>query len=190
MRGFEPRRRAKRGERTKAEVAGMAIEWEDGAARMGGVALIQIEGPLSRCAGWWSMGYDEILEAHDEACRSDARAGLQVMHSPGGYLSGLNETAKEIEAMWPASDEPRWEDQPPSEVASLIYSRTRHYFSTSQDAHRLGARWVHENAVELDRLWARQEVAKRAKQIEKLQSEIASLRRDYIDIDEEEDEAA
>ena len=92
---------------------------------------------------------------------------------------------KEIEAMWPAADEPRWEDEPPSEVASLIYSRTRHYFSTSQDAHRLGARWVHENAVELDRLWARQEVAKRSKRIEKLQSEIASLRRDYIDIDEE-----
>ena len=106
MRGFEPRRRAKRGERTKAEVAGMAIEWEDGAARMGGVALIQIEGPLSRCAGWWSMGYDEILEAHDEACRSDARAGLQVMHSPGGYLSGLNETAKEIEAMWRKAGKP------------------------------------------------------------------------------------
>ena len=97
---------------------------------------------------------------------------------------------KAIEAMWPASEEPRWEDEPPSEVASLIYSRTRHYFSTNQDAHRLGARWVAENAVELDRLWARQEVAKRAKQIEKLQSEIAGLRRDYIDIDEEEDEAA
>lgn len=97
---------------------------------------------------------------------------------------------KEIEATWPASEEPRWEDEPPSEVASLIYSRTRHYFSTSQDSHRLGARWVYENAVELDRLWARQEVAKRAKRIEKLQSEIASLQRDYIDIDEEENEAA
>ena len=106
MRGFEPRRRAKRGERTKAEVSGMAIEWEDGAARMGGVALIQIEGPLSRCAGWWSMGYDEIVEAHDEACRSDARAGLQVIHSPGGYLSGLNEAYKEIAAMWRAAGKP------------------------------------------------------------------------------------
>ncbi len=99
MRGFEPRRRAKRGEKANAEVSGMAIEWEDGAARMDGVALIQIEGPLSRCAGWWSMGYDEILEAHDEAFRSDARAVLQVVHSPGGYLSGLDETAAEIEAM-------------------------------------------------------------------------------------------
>ena len=95
---------------------------------------------------------------------------------------------KEIEAMWPASEEPRWEDEPPSEVASLIYSRTRHYFSTNQDAHRLGARWVAENAVELDRLWAKQEVAKRAKRIEKLQSEIASLQRDYIDIEDEEEE--
>ena len=106
MRGFEPRRRPRRGESSKAEVAGMAIEWEDGAARMGGVALIQIEGPLSRCAGWYSMGYDEIVEAHDEACRSDARAGLQVMHSPGGYLSGLNEAAKEIEAMWRKAGKP------------------------------------------------------------------------------------
>ena len=96
---------------------------------------------------------------------------------------------KAIEATWPASEEPRWEDEPPSDVASLIYSRTRHYFSASQDAHRLGARWVHENAVELDRLWARQEVAKREKQIEKLRSEIASLQSEYIDIDEE-DEAA
>ena len=106
MRGFEPRKRPRRGESSKAEVAGMSIEWEDGAARMGGVALIQIEGPLSRCAGWYSMGYDEIVEAHDEACRSDARAGLQVMHSPGGYLSGLNEAAKEIEAMWRAAGKP------------------------------------------------------------------------------------
>ena len=95
---------------------------------------------------------------------------------------------KAIEAMWPAFDKPSWEEKPPSEVASLIYSRTRHYFSTSQDAHRLGARWVAENAVELDRLWARQEVAKRAKRIEKLQSEIASLQRDYIDIEDEEEE--
>jgi ClpP class serine protease len=77
----------------------MAIEWEDGAARMGGVALIQIEGPLSRCAGWWSMGYDEILEAHDEAFRSDARAVLQVHHSPGGYISGLDETERELSKM-------------------------------------------------------------------------------------------
>lgn len=99
MRGFEPRRRAKRGERTKAEVSGMAIEWEDGAARMGGVALIQIEGPLSRCAGWWSMGYDEILEAHEEAFLSDARALLQVHHSPGGYISGLDETERELAKM-------------------------------------------------------------------------------------------
>ena len=99
MRGFEPRKRAKRGERSKAEVSGMAIEWEDGAARMGGVALIQIEGPLSRCAGWWSMGYDEILEAHDEAFRSDARALLQVHHSPGGYVSGLDETERELAEM-------------------------------------------------------------------------------------------
>lgn len=106
MRGFEPRRRPRRGESSKVEVAGMAIEWEDGTARMGGVALIQIEGPLSRTAGWYSMGYDEIVEAHDEACRSDARAGLQVMHSPGGYLSGLNEAAKEIEAMWRKAGKP------------------------------------------------------------------------------------
>ena len=99
LRGFGPRKRSRRGEKSKAEVSGMAVEWEDGAARMGGVALIQIEGPLSRCAGWWSMGYDEILEAHDEAFRSDARAVLQVVHSPGGYLSGLDETAAEIETM-------------------------------------------------------------------------------------------
>ena len=99
MRGFEPRKRPRRGERSKAEVAGMSIEWEDGAARMGGVALIQIEGPLSRCAGWYSMGYDEILEAHDEAFRSDARALLQVHHSPGGYVSGLDGTEREIAEM-------------------------------------------------------------------------------------------
>ena len=99
MRGFEPRKRPRRGERSKAEVAGMSIEWEDGAARMGGVALIQIEGPLSMCAGWYSMGYDEILEAHDEAFRSDARALLQVHHSPGGYVSGLDGTEREIAEM-------------------------------------------------------------------------------------------
>ena len=99
MRGFEPRKRPRRGESSKAEVAGMAIEWEDGAARMGGVALIQIEGPLSRCAGWYSMGYDEIVEAHDEAFRSDARALLQVHHSPGGYVSGLDEAERELVEM-------------------------------------------------------------------------------------------
>ena len=93
---------------------------------------------------------------------------------------------KEIEAVWPADDEPRWEDEPPSEAASIIYSRTRHYFSTSQDSHRLGARWVIENAAELDKLWASQEVARRSKAIEKLQKEMAELRRDYIDIDDEE----
>ena len=97
MRGFEPRKRPRRGESSKAEVAGMAVEWEDGAARMGGVALIQIEGPLSRCAGWYSMGYDEIVEAHDEAFRSDARALLQVHHSPGGYVSGLDAALAKIE---------------------------------------------------------------------------------------------
>jgi hypothetical protein len=97
---------------------------------------------------------------------------------------------KEIEAMWPASDEPRWENEPPSEVASIIYSRTRHYFSTSQDSHRLGARWIIENAAELDRLWARQEVCRRNKAIEELQKEIAALQRDYIDIDEDEEVAA
>lgn len=99
MRGFERRPRARRGEKSKAEIAGMAIEWQDGLARLGGVALVQIEGPLSRCAGWWTMGYDEILEAHDEAFRSDARGVLQVVHSPGGYVSALDETATEIEAM-------------------------------------------------------------------------------------------
>jgi ClpP class serine protease len=99
MRGFERRPRARRGEKARSEVAGMTVEWQDGLARLGGVALIQIEGPLSRCAGWWSMGYDEILEAHDEAFRSDARAVLQVIHSPGGYISALDETATEIEAM-------------------------------------------------------------------------------------------
>ncbi len=99
MRGFEPRKRPRRGESSKAEVAGMAVEWEDGAARMGGVALIQIEGPLSRCAGWYSMGYDEILEAHDEAFRSDARALLQVHHSPGGYVSGLDAAEQELVEM-------------------------------------------------------------------------------------------
>ena len=99
MRGFERRPRARRGEKARSEVAGMTVEWQDGLARLGGVALVQIEGPLSRCAGWWSMGYDEILEAHDEAFRSDARTVLQVIHSPGGYISALDETATEIEAM-------------------------------------------------------------------------------------------
>ena len=97
MRGFERRPRARGA--VRSDVAGAAIEWEDGMARMGGVALVQIEGPLSRCAGCWSMGYDEILEAHDEAFRSDARGVLQVVHSPGGYISGLDEAANEIEAM-------------------------------------------------------------------------------------------
>ena len=103
MRGFDRRTRSRS---MRAELSGVTVEWDDGWARVGNVALVQIEGPLSRVAGWWSCGYDEILEAHDEAFRSDARAVLQVIHSPGGYISGLDETAIELEKMAKAAGKP------------------------------------------------------------------------------------
>ena len=101
MRGFDRRSRSMR-----AELSGVTVEWDDGWARVGNVALVQIEGPLSRVSGWWSCGYDAILEAHDEAFRSDARGVLQVIHSPGGYISGLDETAIELEKMAKAAGKP------------------------------------------------------------------------------------
>ena len=70
-----------------------AIEWSDeGTAQRGSVAMLRIYGPLSQYGGWWSMGYDEIAEHFDRLQASaDNKAILLHMHTPGGYLSGLDE---------------------------------------------------------------------------------------------------
>lgn len=86
VRGFVPR------EQWAASFAGGAIQWSDeGIAQRGSVALLRIYGPLSQYGSWWSLGYDEIAEHFDRLMASaDCKSVLLHMHTPGGYLSGLD----------------------------------------------------------------------------------------------------
>ncbi len=83
-----------------ADVATAAIEWnEHGLAQRGNVCLVQVEGPLSRTASWWSDGYDAILSRFEAAMSGPSRAVLPVIHSPGGYVSGLDACADGMTAL-------------------------------------------------------------------------------------------
>lgn len=63
--------------------------------RVGSIAVMRIEGPTGRKAGWYFDGYDSIVQRFREAHASDARGVAIVGHTPGGYVSGLEE-AREI----------------------------------------------------------------------------------------------
>ena len=107
MRGFLARPLSRRTSLRGDMGAGGEVEWDDcGFARVGNVGLVRIEGPIARCGGWWYAGYDQILEAHDKAFRSDVRGVLQVHHSPGGVVSGGDEAAMALEKMAAASGKP------------------------------------------------------------------------------------
>lgn len=67
-------------------------------SRVGGVAVVRVEGPLARNASYYD-GYDAIVQRIGDALASDARAVMIVAHSPGGYVSGLDEAVTKIAAL-------------------------------------------------------------------------------------------
>ena len=63
-----------------------------------GVAVVNVRGPLTHHAGWWSDSYDEIKARVVAALESKPAAVVLSLDSPGGLVSGCFDTAAEIRA--------------------------------------------------------------------------------------------
>jgi signal peptide peptidase SppA len=73
----------------------------------GGVAVISIHGPLEHRGGWWFDSYESILGRIKGAMESDdVHAVLLDIDSPGGEVSGLQETVRSIRKMRAEHDKP------------------------------------------------------------------------------------
>lgn len=67
--------------------------------RVGGVAVVRIEGALAQRAGWWWDGYDAIRERFSAAL-ADASTNVIALriNSPGGMVSGCFDAARAMRA--------------------------------------------------------------------------------------------
>jgi signal peptide peptidase SppA len=64
------------------------------------VAVIKVTGPLEHHGGWWFDSYESILSRVEGAMLDDDVSAIILdIDSPGGEVSGLNETVKRIRAM-------------------------------------------------------------------------------------------
>jgi ClpP class serine protease len=73
---------------------------------VGGVAVVDICGPLTQHAEWIWDNYDSIKERVTAALESGARAVVMNIASPGGDVSGCFETSREIRALAQAKNVP------------------------------------------------------------------------------------
>ncbi len=67
-----------------------------------GICVISINGPLEHKGSMWSWfeSYERILSCFEGAMRSDEVKGIILkIDSPGGEVSGLNETVKRMRAI-------------------------------------------------------------------------------------------
>lgn len=90
-------------------------------ARAGSIATMRIEGPLGRTSGYAWDGYDSILQRYEEALKSDARGVLMVMHTPGGYVSGLDETVEKMLALKAQHGKPVWTVSADAQYSAGVY---------------------------------------------------------------------
>lgn len=86
--------------------------------------------------------------------------------------------SKVLAETWPADREPMIEGLLPSEVAELISERMEsHLLDTSRESRREVVNWVRKHAEEVDAEYAAFEIARKEKQIERRQAEIAELQK-------------
>lgn len=72
----------------------------DSSVTRDGVAVIEICGPLEHRGGWWFDSYEKILGRVEGAMiDEDVRVVLLDIDSPGGEVSGLQETVRRMRAM-------------------------------------------------------------------------------------------
>lgn len=72
----------------------------DSSATRNGVAVIKICGPLEHHGGWWFESYEKILGRVEGAMLDeDVRSILLDIDSPGGEVSGLQETVRRIRSL-------------------------------------------------------------------------------------------
>lgn len=94
--------------------------------------------------------------------------------------------APELSESWPEDDAPAWEDRPPSEIVDLIAARLESYWiSTGREKKREVIAWCRQNIVRLDREWAETYIRYMEKEIAGMNKRIASLRAEYIEVDED-----
>jgi ClpP class serine protease len=77
-----------------------------GIKRVGSLAVIEIRGPMVHHDEWRWESYDAIIQRAAEAFGSDATAVLISGDTPGGEVSGLFDTARELRRLADASGKP------------------------------------------------------------------------------------
>jgi len=83
------------------------VEHEDGYCCVGPMAIVDIQGPLQKCAHWWNSSYEEIEEQFCAALANPAIQGVLLrINSPGGVAEGVFETTRRMRAAKLASGKP------------------------------------------------------------------------------------
>lgn len=83
------------------------VEHEDGYCCVGPMAIVDIQGPLQKCAHWWNSSYEEIEEQFCAALANPAVQGVLLrINSPGGVAEGVFETTRRMRAAKLASGKP------------------------------------------------------------------------------------
>lgn len=74
-----------------------------------------------------------------------------------------------LSAIWPDKDAPSVEGVPPSEIVDLLKCRLNDYiFNSSRDKDNKVIEWAETNADALDEQWAKEQITKHEKIINKL----------------------
>jgi signal peptide peptidase SppA len=90
----------------------LGFEWFFGSDKQsdpeiaGDTAIVKVIGPLEHHRSWFFESYDELVERMGAAFRSGAKRVLLSMDSPGGVVSGLFDTCRELRRLADESGKP------------------------------------------------------------------------------------